>query len=126
MGKKVWHRPAFKGPEIMSERRRGGNQGAASFRSRLRLVLLRLLARRRQALGEHGWADVEKPGCPQLLDAGQVFDAVEAEMRQEGRGRDPGQGPSGGVAAAPRLYPAGLDQPVERAVRDGNAADRLD
>src|SRR3546814_3302357 len=57
----------------------------------------------------------------QLVEPRQLLDVAEPEMIQESGARTPLQRPPGRLAAAARPDPAGLQQGVEGALRQGDA-----
>ena len=68
----------------------------------------------------------QQAGALQFLEPGQVGEALEAEMIEEGLGRAIGDRPAGRAAAAAHADPAGLHQQVQRALAGCDAAHLLD
>src|SRR3954451_2956659 len=69
---------------------------------------------------------VQKSRGLQIVDSRQIAPRHEAEVGQEFLGRRIEQRPTGALPAPGRPHPAGVHQHVERALRDLDAADRLD
>ena len=90
------------------------------------VALVWLLPRLELKLSERRLDRVEEARGLEVVDAGEVAAAFQAEMGEEGGGGGIGEGAAGHLAAAGGADPASLHQHVQRAPGDLHAPDRLD
>src|SRR5207237_532187 len=91
------------------------------------LVLAQGRVVRRHRHGETGrQPPVEQAGALELVEAGQIADRLEPEMRQKRLRRTEGERTPRGLATAARADPASLEQHVDRALGDRHAANVFD
>src|ERR1700750_1553690 len=72
------------------------------------------------------WREVKKTGGTQLVEAGQLIQAVEAEMNEKAWSGHPQEWPATAGAPALGADPAGLHQCVDRTLTESHPADLLD
>ena len=69
---------------------------------------------------------VEEPCALQFLQAGKIGHFIQAEVREEGCRGAVGDGPPGRAPAAAHFDPADIEENIERALGNDDAADFLD
>src|SRR5438132_1283307 len=72
------------------------------------------------------WGEIEEAGGAQLVDARQLGQGVQAEMREEVRGCRPEERAAGAGAPPLGTDPPGLHQGVDRALAERHPADFFD
>src|SRR5690349_16229553 len=70
--------------------------------------------------------EVKEAGGAKLVEAGQLIQAVEAEMNEKARSSHPQERAAGAGAPALGADPASLHQCIDRSLAEGNPADLLD